>query len=298
MQLINKFEFYKDQSDTSNPKEFSFLFDSLPDSIPELCEIVHGVISHRDSSELYGLELTEKRKMEGETRYVDLILKLIYDQEKAPLTKKREPIKRFAGTCRDFALLLCSILRYKGIPARIRCGYANYFTAGRYEDHWVCEYFNSAEHRWVLVDAEVDELYKKYFKMTLDVYDIPRDKFLVGGQAWIECRAGRLDPNIFGVASINIQGIGFVRGNVIRDIASLNKIELLPWDEWGISEKEFDNLSNEEISIVNEIADKSIPEVDDLDEMIRLYQEDGIKIPEFITSWTTYGGIQKVKLRS
>ena len=298
MQSINKLEFYKEQSDISDPKEFSFLFDNLPDSIPDLCEIVHGVISHRESSELYGLELTEKRKNEGETRYVNLILKTIYEYENAPLTKKRKPIKRFAGTCRDFAILLCSILRYKGIPSRVRVGFANYFKTGKYLDHWVCEYFKSEEMRWVLVDAEVDEIYRKFFKITLDVFDIPRDKFLVGGQAWIECRKGKLDPILFGVSGLDIQGIGLVCGHVLSDLSTLNKVEHLPWDEWCIGTKKFNELSEEEINTVNEIAKVTIPEVDNLEEIKSLFQVDGIKIPEFITSYTTYGGIQKVKLGS
>ncbi|MFJ3223836.1 hypothetical protein ACIPJS_10740 [Streptomyces sp. NPDC086783] len=34
----------------------------------------------------------------------------------------------------------CSLLRATGTPARARCGFADHFTAGWYEDHWVTEY--------------------------------------------------------------------------------------------------------------------------------------------------------------
>jgi hypothetical protein len=30
-----------------------------------------------------------------------------------------------------------------------------------------------------------------------------------------------------------------VRGNAIRDLAALNKIEMLPWDEWGRMEASY-----------------------------------------------------------
>ena len=123
----NVLEFYKTQSKITDPKEYSYLFENLPSAIPELCTLVHGVISHRDSSGLYDLELTEQRKREGETRYVDLILKRIVELDKSPLTIRRSPEKRFAGTCRDFAILLCAILRSQEVPARLRCGYAAYF---------------------------------------------------------------------------------------------------------------------------------------------------------------------------
>ena len=149
----NVLEFYKTQSKITDPKEYSYLFENLPSAIPELCTLVHGVISHRDSSSLYDLELTEQRKQEGETRYVDLILKTIVELDKSPHTIMRSPEKRFAGTCRDFAILLCAILRSQEVPARLRCGYAAYFKKGRYEDHCVCEYWKENESIWVLVDA-------------------------------------------------------------------------------------------------------------------------------------------------
>ena len=298
MESSDPFEFYITQSEFTDPKDYEYLFQDLPTTIPELCEIVHGVISHRDSSELYDIELTEQRKNEGETRYLDLILKRIIELDNKSLLITRPPIKRFAGTCRDFAILLCSILRYQKTPARLRCGYAGYFKEGRYEDHWVCEYWNKEKSRWTLVDAEVDNIYKKYFKMTLDVTDVPRDQFLVGGQAWKACRSGQLDPNTFGVSSIGIQGIGLVRGNVLRDLASLNHVELLPWDDWPLSDKKFDELTEEEIAIINNCANCAIPEVDNFKEIRKLYQTEQVKVPEIIKSYTTYNGIKSVPLRN
>nr|WP_246715041.1 hypothetical protein [Rhizobium sp. BK196] len=34
--------------------------------------------------------------------------------------------------------MLCAFLRNKGIPARVRCGFASYFSA-EWEHHWLCE---------------------------------------------------------------------------------------------------------------------------------------------------------------
>jgi len=39
---------------------------------------------------------------------------------------------------------------------------------------------------------------------------------------------------LFGVHEVeHAWGIGEVRGNAVRDLAALNKVEMLPWDEWG-----------------------------------------------------------------
>ena len=53
---------------------------------------------------------------------------------------------------------------------------------------------------------------------------------------------------------IGLYGIGEVRGNVCRDLASLNHIELLPWDDWELSNKKFEKLTREEIELINKIA--------------------------------------------
>src|SRR6516165_7569409 len=42
-----------------------------------------------------------------------------------------------------------------GSPGRVM---APQTSQGSFEDHWVCEYWNGAEERWVLVDAQLDEL--------------------------------------------------------------------------------------------------------------------------------------------
>lgn len=38
-----------------------------------------------------------------------------------------------------------------------------------------------------------------------------------------------------GVASVGLAGAWFVAGSVVRDLAALNKREMLPWDYWGIA---------------------------------------------------------------
>ena len=101
-----------------------------------------------------------------------------------------------------------------------------------FEDHWVTEYWNEEQSRWILVDAQLDELQCDVMKIPFDTLDVPRDQFVVGGRAWQMCRGGEQDPDKFGI--FDMHGLGFVRGNLVRDVASLNKMELLPWDCWGV----------------------------------------------------------------
>lgn len=123
-------------------------------------------------------------------------------------------------------MLSCELLRLRGFPARARCGFATYFVEGKNVDHWIVEHWSASELRWVRTDAEV------VGRQVVDDADLTADQFLTGGEAWLRYRAGTADPDLFGVAGIDFAwGIGEIRGNAIRDLASLCKIEMLPWDE-------------------------------------------------------------------
>ena len=74
--------------------------------------------------------------------------------------------------------------------------------------------------------------------------DLAHGEFLSGGEAWTLCRQGGADPSRFGVTGVpEAWGIGEVRGNAVRDLAALNKVEMLPWDEWGRMESSYSGLT-------------------------------------------------------
>ena len=93
------------------------------------------------------------------------------------------------------------------------------------------EYFDAAQGRWILADAQIDDRQRALFGIDFDTLDVPREKFLVAGDAWRLCRDGRADPQAFGV--LDMAGLWFIASNVIRDVAALNNREMLPWDVWG-----------------------------------------------------------------
>ena len=123
------------------------------------------------------------------------------------------------------------MLRSKGVAARARCGFGAYFAKDRFVAHWVTEYFDAAQGRWILADAQIDDRQRALFGIDFDTLDVPREKFLVAGDAWRLCRDGRADPQAFGV--LDMAGLWFIASNVIRDVAALNNCEMLPWDVWG-----------------------------------------------------------------
>jgi hypothetical protein len=229
--LENFLKYYASPGIMTDPGDRSVLFEGLPADIPALCQTVQGLILHLHWAELYGENLSEKRKREANLRLVSRQLGRIMELESSPLTTARPLKKRIIGTCRDYSVLLSAILQYQGVPARARCGFGTYFIPGHGEDHWICEYWKPGEERWVTVDAQLDQFQRDSLNISFDTCDMPGWQFLPAGKAWQLCRAGQANPDSFGI--FDMHGMWFIAGNLVRDLLSLNKIELLPWDVWG-----------------------------------------------------------------
>jgi Transglutaminase-like superfamily len=245
--------FYAKQGPISDPGRFSSLLDALPNNVAELVRVVQGLMIHVFWAERYGLTLDEGRKQEVQLRHVRRMLARIVALDDRPLSEPRPLERKLVGNCRDHSTLLASILRHKGVPARARCGFGTYFQPDYYEDHWVCEYWSELEKRWVMVDPQLDELQRAHLSIDFDTLDMPPGRFVTGGQAWRMCAEGRADPDVFGI--FDIRGLTFIRGNVCRDLLSLAKLELLPWDCWGIICSPFAALSDDDRRLVDRMAE-------------------------------------------
>jgi hypothetical protein len=235
-------EFYRKPVDLNDAGHFAPLLKDLPRDIGALAKIVQGLLIHEHMTEAYGVKLPAQRHAEAHVRPVAGMLDQIVASDRRPLTAAREPDGRYVCVCRSFALLLVAILRSQGVAARARCGFGTYFEKGKGYDHWVAEYWNEGQKRWVMVDAQIDDRQRKMFNIAIDTLDVQRDQFLVAGDAWRLCRAGKADPNSFGI--MNMWGYWFIASNIVRDIASLNNREMLPWDVWGIMTQENSKLDH------------------------------------------------------
>jgi hypothetical protein len=250
---------------------YADMLDNLPTGIGELCKIVQGLTIHIFWAERYGIKLTAERQSEVQLRSLRRRLERTLELDRRPLLEARPLEKKIVGNCRDFSVLLVSILRRQGVPARARCGFGAYFIPNHYEDHWVAEYWNAKQARWILVDAQLDLFQCDAMKSPFDPLDVPRDQFIVGGKAWQMCRSGQADPDHFGI--FNMHGLGFVRGDFIRDVAALNKVELLPWDCWGIIEKPEEN-DPADLTFLDHLAGLTSGDVPNMEAIRSLYESD------------------------
>ena len=216
-------------------KKYAAVLKKLPKDVIELTRIVQGLAIHEYvASPFYGVDIPDNRRDESHIRHSKQMLDGIFAIDDQPLTAARAPEKRLVGVCHHFSVLLVALLRAKKIPARVRYGFRDYFNPGFFEDHSLCEYWNVKEKRWVFVDPQFDKVWQKELHIKHDVFDVPRNHFLVASDAWTKCREGKADPLKFGIFKGDMRGLWFVAGNLVKDAAALNKMEMLQWDAWGV----------------------------------------------------------------
>ena len=253
--MLSELEYFASHGMISDPGKYKNKLKDVDDEPSEICGLVQGLLIHAFWIEKYGIKRNENRKFtELQSRSVREILEIIFFRNSASLKIPRDPQERITSTCRDFSLLLCSILRSKGIPARLRCGFASYFEPDHFEDHWICECWDKNKERWVMVDAQLDDLQTEQLKIKFNPLDVPSDCFLTAGESWLKYRKENIDPNKFGV--LHIKGNSLIKANIIRDIFALRKVELLPWDSgWGVLEKDiYEPVLEEEKPYLDKLA--------------------------------------------
>ena len=282
--------YYACHGPISDPGAHSALFDALPDDVADLARVVQGITIHVFWAERYGYKFPPQRAVELQLRTIEKRLAQTIELDPRPLLEPRALDKKLLGNCRDHSVLLAAMLRQRGCPARARCGFATYFLPDHYEDHWVTEYWNRGQNRWVLVDAQLDNFQAETLGIDFDPLDVPRNRLLVAGQAWQMCRSGAADPEKFGI--FDMHGLDFVRGNLVRDLAALNKVELLPWDCWGIIlDEQID--SPDGLSLLDRVASLTTGAELDLDAVRSTYADPRLRMDGKLLSYVD-GGMEQI----
>jgi hypothetical protein len=248
---MEKVERWISHNRMSDPVGYAAAIADLPKDIGILNAIVQGVLVHSDWLAEYGLDGTQLHAVSRMTLPVADRLDDIFERDGRGLQIGRSPDRRAIGTCRDFALLLCSFLRGKGVPSRVRCGFAAYFGSG-WEDHWVCEYWDQTTQTWRLSDPQIDGFLKARLQIGFDPTDVPRQSFVTAGQAWLDCHNGKSDPGRFGHGEVT--GVWFVKVNVFRDHYVLNGRVTSEWDGWRDAPASKRLIGEHDGALLNDLA--------------------------------------------
>jgi hypothetical protein len=275
---------YADHSPFSTPGRHAALFDALPSDPAGIARTVQGLLIYEHVAEpFYDYALPKVRRAESHIRPMEKILDVLLALDDRPLHVSRPPEKRLVGICRHFMLLSLAIFRHHGVPARGRGGFGAYFNPGKFEDHWVCEYWRAGEGRWALLDSQFDDVFIRNLAIGHDIHDVPRDQFLTASDAWRRCRSGELDPDLFGIEFSQLRGLWFIAGCLIRDLATLNGCETLPWDVWGAQPAPEATLSDAELEFFDEVALLTADPDANFDALRRRFAEDPrLRVPETV----------------
>lgn len=257
-------EFYRQYSSFTDPGEYEYLFENLPDSLPELCRLLQSQFIHPYAELPKYRELIPKERWNESLWYptVKSILEGLLSYDSSGLVKGRKPENRLVLYCREYSILLASILKYRGIPARVRYGHATYLIPGFHASHVICEVWNGNDQRWMLVDP------------TTGMIDFSREKFDFSNDLWLKMQREEIDPNLYGVPG-NYTGLVSILGKVCPDLASILGTEYTIYQYAPILDYAFQNnnqLSSKQIEMLNRISElmKSI-DADNISKLQDIY---------------------------
>lgn len=277
---MTNLEFYTRPAYMTDAGEHAKLFDEIPNDIAALAGTCQGLILHQHIAPNYGAHPSAERMEEVHIRTVKQMLDTLLAKDKRPLSVPRPLETRLIGNCRHYSVLMVAMLRHKGFPARARCGFGTYFADNFCVDHWVAEYWDKAQSRWVRVDAQIDDVQRKLFHPKFNLLDVPHDRFQDAGYAWIGCRAGKFDADKYGI--MDMHGLWFIVGDLIRDFAALNNMEMLPWDVWGAMAGPDKPLTDELKTFLDNVADLTQRPDERFDAVRKLYEDERLKVPKTI----------------
>ena len=154
--------------------------------------------------------------------------------------------------CREQAILLASILKAKGIPARARSGFAPYISDGTTAfDHWITEWFDEKSGRWILTDADCCEE-----KIDFDPFDFSRDRFIFGAQAYLGLRKGNFKTEqIRHASNPPTYGIKAALWGMFFDFHSLMNDEIFFWHKPRYLEECNYDLSEQQYKELDDLAE-------------------------------------------
>ncbi len=253
-------DFYLKTSMYTNYEPYKEYYKSLPNDMEELTDLILSQTIHRTELRRSRKEQLEQGKSHDHVseeypwwKYIshdDILLTApaitaeLFRQDERGFTKNREIRHKVVITCRYVAVLLASILKAKGIPCRVRSGFASYFSNnGKYIDHWIIEYYNKDENRWITCDPDPN--------------------------------SGKDDINKY-IHGSSFQGLNMLAYSLFFDFHALmgDEISYLFMPSYIDDDNEFFNLTKEDLKDLDDLATLMLEPNKNFDELRYLFYND------------------------
>ncbi|MEJ2614596.1 MAG: transglutaminase-like domain-containing protein [Ignavibacteriaceae bacterium] len=257
-------EFYTGYSYYTDPGEYVSMYKDLPDSLADLCKLIKSQLIHPVADLPKYRDLIPPERSYEDLKYptVKTILAGLKSYNPDGLIINRKPEQRLVVSCRYHAILLASILKYKGIPTRVRYGFASYLYPGYHIYHVICEVWDKNEKRWILVDPDRQKI------------DLKSQQFEFAGNVWPKYRQGKVDPAKYGVP--NWWGSNTILDAFCHDLAAVLGNEHIYFDRPPISADttmDAKNLNPDQLSLMDKVSEVMKNIDDNFYELKNLYSK-------------------------
>jgi len=237
--------FYRQYSSYTNPGKYEYLYENLPDSLPELCQLLKSQTIHPWAELPMYQEQIPKERSDEDLMYLTVksILEGLLSYDSSGIILERKPEDRLLISCRHNSILLASILKYRGIPVRVRYGFAPYLQSGFHSSHVICEVWNEKDNRWMLVDP------------TMNMIDFSYDNFDFSNEVWLKMQNKEIEPKLYRVND-NFNGLMIITAELCLDLASILGTEYIYHQYSPIIDYVFQNqLTTKHIEMLNRISE-------------------------------------------
>lgn len=257
-------KFHLKTSIYTNYEPYKEYYKNLPDNIEELSDLILSQTIHRKelrkSRQEYLIEgkshdhISEEYPWWKYISHDDILLTApaitaeLFRQDERGFTKSREIRNKVVITCRYVSILMASILKAKKIPCRVRSGFASYFRQdGKYVDHWIIEYYDSKEQRWIICDPDPNS--------GKNHVDMSHNDFGWIAEIWLDVRRGKDDINKY-IHGSTFQGLNMLAYSLFFDFHALmgNEISYLFMLSYIDDDSEFFSLSTEDLKELDDLA--------------------------------------------
>lgn len=272
---------YLEFSIFTNPGLYKDLLSTLPDDVRELGLLVRQNFVHRttlawgntkSNADLRFGDMTKMpwwRQPEDDNLTTTIaMLAELYRRDERGLVPDRRVEDKLVLTCRYDSLLMASILKSKGIPARVRSGFAPYFEPKQSDDHWINQYWSDTEGRWITIDVDGSISYIG----DLDPYDMSEGQFDWSAKAWLDVRGGKTDPNYYWNAA-DFRGLMPIAWELFYDFHCLMNNEIVYYHHPKmVCYDNFPKLTEDELRNIDNLANLMLRPDDNFDELLNIWE--------------------------
>lgn len=241
---------YTSLSRLTDPGEDAELLKDLPDDINTICDIANVQLVHYRMLSQWKIPKNEWN-ISTANHDIKIILDTLMVKGPGNLSKERKLEDRVLGSCTKESIFLTSLLRSKGIPARIRVGYftnlyrgskaiefwknvkeyewldmeskypddftLNAIEVNRSIEHWITEYWDEETGEWKLLDMRPEYLQAYGYDVNYHIKE--KENFEYAWQVWKRINNEDFAPSAYAEGDLDAKS--HVRFQLLMDFYSL-----------------------------------------------------------------------------